>query len=516
MPVFEVRAPNGKTYEVNGPPGSTKEQALAQVQKSLGAQPEQEFPEGDSRNEPAAVTVGAPQSGPVGDVVKSAAAGALKGAAGLVGALGDASGDGFPLGVPSPSNPVAMLAAVKSKPIIDTIGSFFGGVHEPETRAGKYAETIASFAPAAGAPGSMAARLARVAVPGAMSEGAGQLTEGTAAEPYARMIGALAGGVATGVGEAAALARKPTPGVQSVAELKRSATNAYQTADDAGLIIGKDSFKAMTDGLSAKLAEEGIDATLHPRAMAALNRLRATDDNITLKGVDILRRVAGSAAGSVDRDERRIGRIIKDQIDDYIGNLEAGDVIQGDAEGASAALTSARDLWSRASKGEIIENAMTKAKTRAGQFSVSGEENGIRTEFRKIAMSDRAMRRFNAEEQAAIRQVAEGTTAGNALRMLGKLAIRGPVSSLPAMAGYSLLGPAGAAGAAAIGEVGRFGSAASTARNARYASELVRSPPASLSSISRGAAVRPALEDQSAIPYAALIATLAGQQALGQ
>lgn len=36
MPVFEVTAPNGKTYEIEGPPGSTKEQAIAKAQEMYG------------------------------------------------------------------------------------------------------------------------------------------------------------------------------------------------------------------------------------------------------------------------------------------------------------------------------------------------------------------------------------------------------------------------------------------------------------------------------------------------
>jgi hypothetical protein len=71
--------------------------------------------------------------------------------------------------------------------------------YKPQTTAGKYAETISSFAPgavafgtpgAANIPGSV---LKYAAVPGAVSETAGQITEGTELEPAARGVGALAG-----------------------------------------------------------------------------------------------------------------------------------------------------------------------------------------------------------------------------------------------------------------------------------------------------------------------------------
>lgn len=40
MPTYEFKAPNGKTYEIDGPDGSTKEQAFAQLQQHLAAHPE--------------------------------------------------------------------------------------------------------------------------------------------------------------------------------------------------------------------------------------------------------------------------------------------------------------------------------------------------------------------------------------------------------------------------------------------------------------------------------------------
>ena len=72
-------------------------------------------------------------------------------------------------------------------------------IEPPQTTAGKYAETIGEFAPSAalsgvggGAKGVLGAIAKYGAVPGAASETAGELTEGTPAEPYARMAGAVA------------------------------------------------------------------------------------------------------------------------------------------------------------------------------------------------------------------------------------------------------------------------------------------------------------------------------------
>src|SRR5690606_18940134 len=69
--------------------------------------------------------------------------------------------------------------------------------YDPQTTAGKYARTVGQFIPAAAVgPGNIATRLATQAVlPGLGSEAAGQATEGSAIEPYARVAGAVAGGM---------------------------------------------------------------------------------------------------------------------------------------------------------------------------------------------------------------------------------------------------------------------------------------------------------------------------------
>lgn len=90
-------------------------------------------------------------------------------------------------------------------------------LHEPETTAGEYARTIGEFAVPGGLP-SRAARMApgiarkageygadllgNAVLPGALSETAGQITEGTDYETAARVAGGLAGNIGTAAGRA--------------------------------------------------------------------------------------------------------------------------------------------------------------------------------------------------------------------------------------------------------------------------------------------------------------------------
>lgn len=69
-----------------------------------------------------------------------------------------------------------------------------GQYYQPQTTAGKYAGTVAEFAPNLVVPGGVAQRVVmNTALPAVASEAAGQMTEGTKYEPAARIAGAIAG-----------------------------------------------------------------------------------------------------------------------------------------------------------------------------------------------------------------------------------------------------------------------------------------------------------------------------------
>lgn len=272
---------------------------------------------------------------------------------------------------------------------------------------------------------------------------------------------------------------KVTTKSPSVSELKSRASRAYQKAEDAGVVVSKDSFSKIVTKIGDELNFEGLDKTLHPKATAALKRLsESADKDLSFKEMDVLRRVLKGVGKSIEPDERRLGRIMVDSIDDYMTSLKAADIVSKDpsqAKVASEALTEARNLWTRASKGQTIENLITRAQNRASQFSGSGYENALRTEFRNLAQSEKKMRLFTRTEQNAIRKVARGGAMENSLRMLGKLAPTGIVSTaLGGGVGFAVGGPVGGAAVLAAGTGGRIGARILTARNANLASETMR------------------------------------------
>jgi hypothetical protein len=271
--------------------------------------------------------------------------------------------------------------------------------------------------------------------------------------------------------------------------LRDAATAAYKVADDAGVVVSPESFGKLKKKIADEMSGEGIDPTLHPDASAALKRITEKEGELRLKDVETLRRIASDAEGSIKPADQRLAGKIVDEIDEYIDALGEVDVVAGDAT-KGRALKIARGLYSRAKKAEELDKLVERAKLTASNFTGSGMENALRTEFRALAKNERRMRRFTKEEQEAIRKVATGGKAENALRMLGRFAPTGPVSGvLSAAGGMMVAGPAGVALPLA-GALARVGATKMTMRNAARANELVRRGPNALATAAPRNALR--------------------------
>ena len=264
----------------------------------------------------------------------------------------------------------------------------------------------------------------------------------------------------------------------TVEELFKEGSAAFRKADEAGVRIKPESSKPFGENLAVRLTNEGIDPILHPKSTQALKRIvEDTEGGLSFKQVETLRRIAKDAASALERPDRRFGRIIIDEIDDYIARLD-GSQATGNVNLAQRSITAARGFWARARKGELLEGLVDRAGIRSGQFSGSGFENALRTEFRQLALNEKRLRGFTKAERAAIERVAAGGPVANILRMVGKFAPRGVISTaISAGGGAAIGGPLGAIVLPVIGEVGRAAATKATLGAATRAAEIARAGP---------------------------------------
>lgn len=327
----------------------------------------------------------------------------------------------------------------------------------------------------------------------------------------AEMLGEVLGSLGTGA-TIAGLAnrsgrRAAEKAVPSVRDLKQQSSDKFEEAHALGVQATPEKTQGLANQVRAIAVQEGLISPTgrvseaYPKAREALRML---DDYATgpmnVPQMQTVRKVLADAAGSPDKAERRIATLMLRQFDDFTAPL-------------APQLSEGRGLYSRAMRGDQLETLRELAGSRAGQYTGSGYENALRTEYRQL--NNRIIkgqeRGWTPEQAEAIRRVAEGTPATNVARQLGKLAPTGVVSAglgggVPFMVGNVVGGPglgaALGAGAMGTGLAARDMAARLTNKNAMLAEMLARNGGA------LPLAVRPDLYQQM------LGAALGGQAAL--
>lgn len=130
---------------------------------------------------------------------------------------------------------------------------------------------------------------------------------------------------------------------------------------------------------------------------------------------------AGGKRGT--NEQRAMIKALDETIDDFMANLKPNQTTAGDAAAAASYLSKARDVRARAYRTEAIENAVDAARTASStRDNPPTYAKALRNEFGKIVKNPRKMAKFDADTQAAIKDVAQGSFTERALRAIGKFA----------------------------------------------------------------------------------------------
>lgn len=265
------------------------------------------------------------------------------------------------------------------------------------------------------------------------------------------------------------------PEIDQIKDVSRA---IYRELDESGVRIQPKAYSSMVNKINQDIARAGFDPDLTPKTAAVLKRLN-TEKGMgkSLTEVDTLRKVAQNAASAVEPSDARLGSMIIEHIDDFLD--EAGPVkFQKGAIKASEVAPkyrAARELWGRARRSELINEAFDKAKRAA-----SGYENGIVQEFRRILNNKKLKKFFKPDEVKAMNDVVMGTTPTNIAKLIGRLGFsEGHATniiggSLGIAAGASVGGAPGAVVVPIIGQVSRKLAQRLTAKNANFADAIVR------------------------------------------
>ena len=245
-------------------------------------------------------------------------------------------------------------------------------------------------------------------------------------------VAAGAGGQVAGEGLSAGLSKilgafNKAPQQMGVDELKSAAQAAYSKADQAGVIYKPEAVKRISDALKGEFADFGYHPELQSGAKVALGELdRIGGQNVTFKGLDTARKVAGNAYQPMNKSNNALTAKVASAIDDLVQNPQAGDILAGDNAAASAAIKEARDFYGRSAKLEKVQYLLDKAGLNAGSSGSGGNiENATRQQLKTLLTNPKNTRGFKPDEVKALKKAVLGDATQNTFRLAGKLSPQG-------------------------------------------------------------------------------------------
>ena len=317
-----------------------------------------------------------------------------------------------------------------------------------------------------------------------MGAGAGGATAPTALQeygpndptlnnPYTQVASSLLGSIVGGVGTAGArniakgvydipavgdvgrtiaarFRNEPASFTPSNAEQAVNAQRSYARVADANVFYRPEAVTRFAEDAGRLMNREGFTAVPVPGtqqanpniadAMARIQAAAASNEPITLEGLDRLRQNVGAARlsrnpdGSPNYNERRLGLRLSQAIDDLALRPPADAVIGGDHPAGAAALTDARGQWSRMRKSSEISELVDRAKVSAAAAENGKLDEAIRTQFARLAneITEGYHPGFTEAEVANIRKIAENRAGSTVLKALSRIKLSG--MDLPSVA----------------------------------------------------------------------------------
>lgn len=286
------------------------------------------------------------------------------------------------LGVKPPVNPDSAL--INYNDFMGRLENTVGPLYKPKTVPEQFISTVGEFAPAAiGGGASLGAKAAQVAAPALLSESAGQLTKGTAAEPYARVAGGMLGGVATNFGARAVTPAGKVDGVRAnnVAELNRQGVNSLlagqktghkmtRALEDASVSMpggGRTTAivdKGMEQFTERALKNIGVDKQVYQQL--GLEGARATDEVLEYAATQIGKRFENVAKAARVLPDKQLQAGLTKAVREYTNKTSQGNRVPAVQQYANEILTEATKSGGMDGRKYLAIRSALRADQRSG------------------------------------------------------------------------------------------------------------------------------------------------------
>lgn len=467
MAEFNITAPDGKQFRVKAPEGATKEQALERIKAQYQGQQTQEpaqRPQDEQGGEQSYMAgVGERVTGDLDAAASIVSSGIGEALAGLSG-IGAQIMPGGRTGGEQVERVREATTRQPSTPQGQRTLQSIGETTQPAAEAFSGAEQFLgdTVFEETGSPAlAAAAKTIPTAVLEATGAGVGRAGLGGVRRLRER-------GVERSIAEAA----------PSIEDLKGTSRAVFKEIDDLGASVKPNAYRKLASDIRKEATNMGIDKDVTPKANRALDRIMSARGNdVSLSDLDTLRSVAQGAAKSIEPQEAAIGTRMINTIDDFLDDANANTLQLPKAVDADVGkrYRAARNLWGRARKSEMLQEAFEKARNQA-----SGFENGLRVQFRSILNNKKRRKFFSEDERDAMRKVVQGDTKENLAKLIGRFGFsEGQATNflggtIGATAGGMVGGVPGAIAIPLVGQVSKGLAQRMTRGNAEFADQVIR------------------------------------------
>lgn len=292
--------------------------------------------------------------------------------------------------------------------------------------------------------------------------------------------------------------------------MRRFAKDQYRVMNQSGMVISQPSAQAAIadanniDFNGANIIHPAMDSETYPGA----SRLRSKWQNMADAGpikfqdaVNLRQNISDAETQAYGRRDNQDGMVLgalKDHMDDWVHNLQNGDMHIQNAPipgqniasliagvtpqvdtSAIVALSNARNAYHRMSTAADMNELLRRADIKStANYAQAGQQQALIREFTNLALS-RRFNRLSPDLQTAVLNVVQGKgSVDTVLRTVGKLAPRGAL--MPLLEGTSALSMFAAGrpveGATILGGMAgaHLARVGSEARTLQYANDAVR------------------------------------------
>lgn len=274
------------------------------------------------------------------------------------------------------------------------------------------------------------------------------------------------------------ITRELNEALPTIEQLKDTSRAVYNEIDDMGVTLKPDVYNRLVNQVRKKAVSQGLNKVISPKAFAAMREFeKLKGGNVKLSDLDTLRKISQNAANTLEGADKALGAAMVETVDNFLDSASPNQFLRadGDVREIGKRYRVARDLWGRARRAEVLEEAFDKARDQA-----SGFENGLRVQFRSILSNKRKRKFFKPDEISAMQRVVRGDKKQNLAKLVGRLGFSDGqstnlVGGTIGVAGGSVVGGTpGAVIVPLIGTVSRKLAERMTEKNAQFVDQVIR------------------------------------------